>query len=299
MYWKQPLKTLKTSCVILFAIVLVSCDLFQRKEETPSVVLSLKPIARVYDQYLYPEDIDGLTQEGINSSDSADISERYVKSWINKKLLISQASSKIDFDEAALARKILDYRYALIVHEFKQYYINQHLDKDVSDQEIETYYKEHEDNFQLKQNIMRGIFIKVPNEAPRINKISNLIRSKKAEDIEELKSYCFQFAAYHQLDQEIWQNFEDVIRNTPMVSIVNQEQYLKQNKYVETSDQNFSYFMYIHEYKISDQNSPLEFVRDDIINIILNKRKITLSDQLEAEIYNQANENNDFEIYRN
>ncbi|MGI9542836.1 MAG: peptidyl-prolyl cis-trans isomerase [Cyclobacteriaceae bacterium] len=290
---------MKTSWVILFALGLVSCGLFQRKEEPPSAVLSLKPIARVYDQYLYPEDLDGLTQEGINSSDSADISERYIKSWINKKLLISQASSKIDFDEAALARKILDYRYALIVHEFKQYYINQHLDKDVTDQEIETYYREHEDNFQLKQNIMRGIFIKVPNEAPRINKISRLIRSKKTEDLEELRSYCFQFAAYHQLDEEIWHNFEDVIRNTPMVSIINQEQYLKQNKYVETSDQNYSYFMYIDEYKISDQISPLEFVRDDIINIILNKRKITLSDQLEAEIYNQANENNDFEIYRN
>jgi len=299
MYWKVPSNIWKISFITVAAFGLASCDLFKRKEQVQNIPQAVKPIARVYDQFLYPEDLDGLNQEGINSSDSTDISERYVKTWINKQLLISQASSKIDFDEAALARKILDYRYALIVHEFKQYYINQHLDENVSDDEIEQYYNEHEDNFQLKQNIIRGILVKVPNEAPRINKIGSLIKSTKTEDFEQLKSYCYQFASYYLLDDEIWHNFDDVVKNTPMVSILNQEQYLKQNKYVESSDQNFSYFLYIHEYKISDQTSPLEFVKDDIYNIVLNKRKITLSDQLEAEIYNQAYENNDFEIFRN
>ena len=63
--------------------------------------------------YLYPEDLDGLTSEAINSSDSTDIVERYIQSWIKKQLLIDKASTRIDFDEAELTRKILDYQIRL------------------------------------------------------------------------------------------------------------------------------------------------------------------------------------------
>jgi hypothetical protein len=92
-------------------------------------------------------------------------------------------------------------------------------------------------------------------------------------------------------------NFQELIQSTPLASIPNQEQYLKNNKYVETSDQNFEYFLYIDEYKIADQISPLEFVRDNIVEIIVNKRKIALANQLETDIYSEAQNNNDFEIY--
>ena len=278
--------------------VLVSCDLFKIKEGDPETILEIPPVARVYDKYLYTEDLEGLTSEAINSSDSTDITERYIRSWIKKQLLIDEAADRIDFDEAELNRKILDYRYALMVHEFKQYYINQQLQTDVSENEIQSYYNSNQDNFELKQNIIRGIFIKLPKEAPKIKKVGKLIRSKKPKDREELASYCFQFATYYTLEDTVWFNFDELIQSTPLASIPNREQYLKSNKYVETNDQNFEYFLYINEYKIADQISPLEFVRDDIEEIIVNKRKIALANQLEADIYSKAQTNNDFEIYR-
>ena len=100
------------------------------------------------------------------------------------------------------------------------------------------------------------------------------------------------------LEDTVWLNFDELIQSTPLASIPNHEQYLKTNKYVETNDQNFEYFLYINEYKIADQISPLEFVRDDIKEIIVNKRKIALANQLETDIYAEAQTNNDFEIYR-
>ena len=50
------------------------------------------------------------------------------------------------------------------------------------------------------------------------------------------------------------------------------------------------------EYRISDNVSPLEFVRDEIINIILNKRKVELAKKLEDEVYNHALDRKEFEI---
>ncbi len=290
--------TVISLAAISLCSVLAACDLFKIKEAGSELESEISPVARVYEEYLYTEDLEGLTSEAINSSDSTDIAERYIRSWIKKQLLIDQASTRISFDEAELSRKILDYRYALMVHEYKQYYINEQLRTEVTEDEILTYYNSNQDNFELKQNIIRGIFIKLPREAPKINKVGKLIRSKSPKDSEELASYCFQFATYYTLEDSVWLNFSEIIQSTPLASIPNQEQYLKSNKYVETTDQNFGYFLYIKEYKIADQTSPLEFVRDNIKEIIVNKRKITLANRLETDIYSEAQKNNDFEIYR-
>ena len=296
--WIKYMRSITTNlAILLMAGIFVGCDLFQIKDKQPEVITESTPVARVYNTYLYPEDLEGLTSEAINSSDSTDIVERYVQSWIKKQLLIDQAASRIDFDEAEISRKILDYRYALMVHEFKQFHINEQLEREVTDDEIQSYYQTNQDNFELKQNIIRGIFIKLPKEAPKINTVGKLIRSQKPKDKDELASYCFQFATYYTLEDTVWMNFDELIQSTPLASIPNREQYLKNNKYVETSDQNFEYFLYINEYKIADQISPLEFVRDNIEEIIVNKRKIALANQLETDIYSEAQKNNDFEIF--
>ena len=44
----------------------------------------------------------------------------------------------------------------------------------------------------------------------------------------------------------------------------------------------------MNEYRISDNVSPLEFVTDEIKNIILNKRKVELAKKLEDEVYESA-----------
>ena len=60
---------------------------------------------------------------------------------------------------------------------------------------------------------------------------------------------------------------------------------------------NYLYFLKITQYKVQNDTSPLEFVRDDIQKIILNKRKVKLAKDLEEEIYENAVRNDGFEIY--
>jgi predicted house-cleaning noncanonical NTP pyrophosphatase (MazG superfamily) len=213
-------------------------------------------------------------------------------------LLIAEAASQIEFDEAELERKILDYRYALMVYEFEKKYVNQRVDTEVTEDEIRSYYQENKDNFELKQNIIKGIFAKVPQEAPRTGRLRDLFKNKLDEEArEEIKSYCLSFAASYSLDDSIWYDFEDVIKNTPLVSIPNKVQFLRENKFMETSDDIYLYFVKVLDYKISDQISPLEFVRDDIANIIVNQRKVALTREMEEAIYQEALDSKDFELY--
>ncbi|MCX7638054.1 MAG: peptidyl-prolyl cis-trans isomerase, partial [Cyclobacteriaceae bacterium] len=160
----------------------------------------------------------------------------------------------------------------------------------------DRYYRDHPDNFILKQNIVRATFIKVPKTAPRTNKIKDLILSRKEKDRDELKSYCLSFSAAYHLSDSSWMVFDELVKNTPLAEIPNKVQFLRNYNYYETTDENYLYFLKVDEYRISDNISPIEFVRDEIKNILLNKRKVELVRKLEDEIYTEAQRNEEFEV---
>jgi hypothetical protein len=279
-------------------VLLTGCDLIQFKKEVATQDPQRVPVARVNRAFLYKDELSGIVPVGATKEDSTVRMEAYINSWIRKQLLLQEAARKIDINEAEVERKILDYRYSLIAYEYQAFYIKQNLDTAVSDSEIEQYYKDNLDNFILKQNIVRATFIKVPKTAPRTNKIKDLILSTKDKDKDELKSYCLSFSTAYHLVDSTWMVFDELVKASPLVEIPNKIQFLKANPFYETSDDAYLYFLRVKEYRISDNISPLEFVRDDIRTIILNKRKVALAKRLEDEIYNTAVQEKEFEIIK-
>jgi hypothetical protein len=286
------------SIVIIFSLLFASgCDFIKMRPDGGSFDSNRQPVAKVGTAYLYKDELAGIVPPQVEPADSTARVEAYVDSWVRKQLLIQEATKKIDINEAEVERKILDYRYSIIAYEYQTYYIKEHLDTAIRPGEIEKYYKENIDNFVLKQNIIRATFLKVPKNAPQIKKVKEMIFAKTDEGKAELKSFCLSFSAAYHISDSTWMIFDELVRNSPIVEIPNKVQFLKTNPYYETEDDNYLYFLKVDEYRISDNVSPLEFVRDEISNIILNKRKVELAKKLEDEVYNNALEQNDFEIY--
>jgi hypothetical protein len=287
-----------SGAVFVFLVIFVSgCDLIKMKVNNAEGDADRPAAARANGSYLYRDELVGIVAPGTPALDSTKLVEAYIDSWIRKQLLIQEASRKIDINEAQVERKILDYRYSIIAYEYQTYYIKQHLDTAVSYDEVEKYYKANIDNFILKQNIVQGTFVKVPKNAPRTGKIKELIFSTREKDENELKSYCLSFSVAYHISGSNWIAFDDLVKNSPLVEIPNKIQFLKSNPYFETSDDNYLYFLRVRQYRILDNISPLEFVMDDIKNIILNKRKVELAKKLEDEVYKYALDQNEFEIF--
>jgi len=295
------LSKVKPILIITLLIFLTGCDLIIFKEQhgqNGSIDKEPQPVARVHEQFLYNHDLDGLIPNEITKADSINLAERYIQSWINKQLVIEEASRKLDLDEAEIERKVLDYRYALMIHEFQMLYINEKLNTRVTENEISQYFEENKDNFELRRNIIKGRYIKLPVDAPKLGRLRRIVRSDREADLEELRDYCYQYATTIHLDT-LWIEFNQVVANTPVASLTDKSQFLKNTTFYETSDDNYLYFIRIFDYKLPGQIKPLEFVRDEIENIIINKRKVALAKQLEDQIYNKAERNKEFEIYEN
>jgi len=288
--------------IVLFLLLMAGvsgCELIRWKNEKPSKSVGPKPVARVNDQFLYEDELAGIVDQKATPEDSAARMTAYVNSWIRKQLIIQEASKRMNIDEAAVERKLLDYRYSLISYEYQNVYIRQHLNSVVTEKEIADYYASHFDNFTLKQNIVRGTYIKVPKSAPRTQKLKDMIFSRKDKDREELRSYCLSFSVAYHLGDSSWIEFDKLVVNSPIAEIPNKIQFLKTNPYYETSNADYLYFLKVNEYKISDNVSPLEFVKEDIRNILLNKRKVELARALEDEVYENAVKQKNFEIFSN
>lgn len=281
--------------ILAAATVLVSCDLIKRKQDQEST--ARKAVARVNNIYLYLDELEGIVDGVVTREDSVSRMSAYVNSWIRKQLLIQEARRNIRINEAEVERKVLEYRYSLIAFEYQNFYISKNLRDSVTDEEINAYYRENKDNFILKKNIVRASFVKVPKGTPRTQRIKAMLQSTRPKDREELKAYCLSFSSAYHLSDSAWVEFDKLVVGSPLADIPNKIQFLRAIPYYETTDNDFLYYLKIDDYKISDSESPVEFVRNDIKNIILNKRKVELSRKLEDEVYEQAQRSKTFEIY--
>lgn len=288
--------SVRTLALFALTVCVASCDLIRMKRDQAAGA-GRKPVARVDNVYLYQDELVGIVSEKMSKEDSAQRVSTYIDSWVRKQLLINQAMKEIDINEAEVDRKVLEYRYTLIGYEYQNYYINKKLDANVSDAEIQSYYNEHLDNFILKQNIVRGTFIVVPKGAPRTARLKELMYSTKEKDIEELRSFCLRFSSAYHIADSTWIEFDNLVGGSPLAEIPNKVQFLKSNPYYETSDNDSQYYLKVDEYKISDNASPIEFVKEEIRNIILNKRKVELAKKLEEDVYENAAKRKEFEVY--
>src|SRR5690606_14955439 len=117
-------------------LILSGCDLFRFKAEDEKAAAGEDLVlASVDNNLLRRSDLDFITNDLSSDKDSANLAERYMQSWIKKQLMIKEAGRSMAFDEAELNRKLLDYRYALMVYEFEKSYLENNLDREVGEAE--------------------------------------------------------------------------------------------------------------------------------------------------------------------
>jgi len=288
----------KSNGLIFLTLILASCDLFKFKADEEDGGAGSDPVlASVDNNLLRLSDLDFITKDISSDKDSADLAERYMQSWIKKQLMIKEAGRSMAFDEAELNRKLLDYRYALMVYEFEKSYLEENLDREVAEAEIASYYEKNQANFTLKKIIVRTNFIKVEKNLPQKKQIVTLLNKQGEEVGKELRELALRYASNYYLEDSTWIEFDDIILNTPLIHNNNRVQLLRENRMIQLDDADYSYYFKILEYKLQDQVPPLEFVKEEISKIIINKRRVALAEELHKEVYQKALEKNDFTIY--
>jgi len=283
---------IKQFTYIIIVLFLYSCKTESDKDQ------NLVAIAKANNEYLYMDDIKDIVPQGTATKDSAELIKKYIDNWIHESLVIQKAESNLSEEQKNVEKQLKDYRNSLITYAYEKELVKQKLDTTITDSEIEVYYNNNQSDFELKDNIIKVIYVKVDKKAPGIDKLKKWYKSDNLKDREQLSSYCHQFAANFYLDDSSWLLFDDLLKEIP-IQTYNKELFLQNNRFVEVSDNLNNYYVNIKGFKIRNSLSPLTFEKENIKNIILNKRKLELITKMKEDVYNDAINNKKIEIYSN
>ena len=281
-------RQLKNIIIILTSVLILQCT---KSEVTDDAV-----IARVGEKRLYQSDLSQIIPKNLEEHDSLLMANDYIRKWVKQELLIQKANENLTLEQKNLTKEIEEYRNSLIIYKYKNELMNQQMDTLVTENQIEQYYNANPDNFKLSSNIVKAIFIKIPIELANIKLIKELVDDNSEEGKNGLQQYCIQYAKSFDFFNDNWVNF-DIVKNNIPDEIADDKQFLASNNQIELKDSNYYYLVTIQDYKLQNELAPIEYVENNIKNLILNKRKIEFLKQVEENVYKEGVRQNKFEIY--
>jgi len=210
--------------IILCSSVFVSCNLLPKKDRNKA-----EAIARVYEKYLYTDDLSGVIPAGTSRNDSVEMTTAYINNWIRQELLLKQAEDNLDETNRDFSKQIEQYHNSLIIYAYESELIKQKLDTVVSMSEIEDYYQKNQNNFHLRENIVLANYAIVKKDSPVATKIKALLLSKRESDKEKLHNLCQENGIDYMVNDGTWMSFADLTRKIPL-AVYDQTTYLSRDQ---------------------------------------------------------------------
>ena len=253
-------------------------------------------VAEVNDKKLFASDLAEIIPNDITNEDSVLMANDYIKKWVKQELVIQKANENLTFEQKDVTRELEEYRNSLIIYKYKNELMKQRMDTTVTSEQIEQFYTKNPENFNLSSDIVKAIFVKIPNEVSNPSLLKSLAADTSEEGLAELKEYCLQYAKGFNIFIDNWVNFE-ILKNNIPEEINDVPNYLRRNELIELNDSNYYYLVRIEDYKLKNELAPLEYVENNIKNLILNQRKIEFLKEIEESIYQEGINKNRFKIY--
>lgn len=270
------------SCfIVLTAFVFVLCACKKRQS------FDMEVLAKVKDRTLIRADVIRVIPKGVSSTDSMLIAENFIKKWIKDALVYEVALRNLTDEEAEIDRLVDEYRYSLLRYRYQERLIKEKLSADIRVTDRINYYEENQKKFVLDKGLIKGLFLKIPIDAPGLSDVRTWYKSSSVESLEKIEKYSIQNAIFYDYFYDKWVDFDDVISNIP-IHISNTNNFLKNNKTLELSDSSYCYLLNIKEYIPIGSIAPYDYAEPQIIEMLINQRKMEFLRSFEDELYEDA-----------
>lgn len=263
--------------LITLVCVLYGCSLFEQKRHS-GVVAEYKGKTLTY------EEVQRQTI-GMSTEDSARVAEQYIYQWAINLLEYDVAKDKLNKD---IERMVEDYRRSLYIHEYEQYLIAQRMSKEVEDTIIKEFYDLHSHHFVLREAIVKGVLLVVPNGAPNMDLLrKNIQHPEEEENIEWIEKFAYQYAAGYELFLDDWKTVSQIILRMPFEKDDLNKQ-LKATRQIELQDSINTYLLQVTDLYQANQPMPIEYARPEIEKIMLAQRQVNFIQQERIGLYEKA-----------
>ncbi len=249
-----------------------------------------EPLVKVIDRAVTREDVESQIPKGLSPDDSLLRAGSILKKRIIDMLMDDVAYRNIGDEKAEIDRLVNDYRRSLIRHRFQERLVNDRVSANIREYEQVAYYEANKEKFMLSENLIKGLFLKVPAKAPGLDSLRQWYVSTSEETIEKVEKYSLQNALIYDIFYDRWVTLDEVIEKMP-TRIANPAQFLKTNNRIETSDSVYIYFLHIADKLLVGNPAPFDYVKTQIHSMLVNQRKIDYLRDFGEKLYLDAVKN--------
>ena len=271
-------------------LVIFSCDLALKPNSQDS-------IARVNSSFLTLDDIDTALFEGLSQQDSLIQIQNAINNWATEQLL--QDGARINLEarqQSEFEILVQQYKSDLYTSAYLEALVKQNLDTTITNQELEEVYNQNKELFVLKEDLIKLRYINHDKNLPNSNEIKRRFRRYNAEDRTVLDTISLQFNSFF-LNDSVWIKSSQVISKIKPLKKGFNKVLLKKINFIQLKDSLGLYLMEVKDLLEIGSQAPMAYALPTLKQIIINKRKLKLVNQLKSESVDDAMKNKKFEIY--
>lgn len=253
-------------------------------------------LARVGDSRLTLTELRGAVPPGLSEEDSVRLAKSYIQKWIDTHLITDVVAPQIpDMDE--INRLTEEYRLSLIEDSYRSRMYRKNGDSEIPEDTLKAYYDAGKDYLKLKSPIVKGVFLKFPEDSEQLKEARRLFKSSSQDDIDKLEKQAFEGAVYYEYFRDRWIDWQKIVAVIPSDFGNEPMSYPGTHKVTDFSADGFTYLLNITDFKGAGSQIPYEYAREQISDAILYDRQKEYDANLRRQLREEALEDGTLVIY--
>ena len=242
-----------------------------------------KIVASVDDNELTREKAElMMTHLGYNIHDRKDW-VKFIDNWCEEQALKEELKIQ-DITKSEL----VEMRSQAFMGDLSKYYLEEkkfykEIDSIVTEKQFLSYYNQHKNEFALQDYIVKALYLKIPKEVKEIEKIKACFLLKNDKDIAQVNSYAKLYAEDFYFDDKQWIYFNDLTKDIP-IGKYNKDNIVLNRTKTYFEDNEFVYFINIIDFKVKDATPPLDFLKNQMKEIIVAQRMNDIREKKEVKL---------------
>ena len=282
--------------ILLFVALLgvTSC------RELPDYLVGDDTIARVGRNELTLADMADVMPSNLQGEDSVVFVKQYVDKWIVRQLKVEEADRLFSGSEKDIERLVEDYRQSLLTGKVDQYYVDEQMGGDFTDEDIAEYYNTHKSDFTLDRTLVKGRIVCFPASYRQSKKLMEQMRkaATSQSDDKTFSEVCQKNGFLVVDNRSEWVNFADFLANLPTTRTQEYDHLLDKLGVQEMKANDLRYYFDFTSVCRKGNVAPLEVVSENIRRILVTQRRSEIIKAHEEGIVKNAINEGHVRIYK-
>lgn len=231
-----------------------------------------KVVAKVDSAELYENEAYILMKHQSLDPKNKDEYKLFLEQWCENEVFKAEMKKEYPEDWELVRLRAESFSGELSKIYLEENEILKDLDTIVPEQELIDYYDSHKEEFVLHDYIVKALYLKIPSGLDFKSEdvhVSYLLKNDK--DLMKVDSYAKLYAENYHFNDSTWVYFTDLAKDIPVTKYNVDNLVLNRTK-TYFSDKNYTYFINIIDFKLKDEAPPVDFLRNEIKNIIVANR---------------------------